>query len=419
MRNLSKNLPVLLLASLSAALVLASCSGGVPCNSNAECGEEGTCLPIGRCAPSCTTSGECGSGETCSAGGGCVPSGGCGADLDCGELRVCDPSGRCVAHCRVTACIEDQRCAPDGHCRSPDEVPAGCGGELFEATRVPANFLIVLDHSGSMMSRAGSQPKWVSAVNAVKSITQKHDGSIRFGLQMFSYSSRTCHPGTEDVAIGPNNASAIASALPSGADGNRTPIAGALKVANGNPALVDPDRSNNVLLVTDGEENCNGRPEDEVGELFAKGIKTYVVGFGDEVDPQRLSEMAVAGGTARAGQTKYYQADDPAALQAALDQVALGAMGCEFKLATTPPDPASLYVYVNGDLQNRDPSKQSGWELNQATNRITLYGATCEKVASHPDSKVSIVYGCPDETLVEDGPDAGTSWPTDGGVTIN
>ncbi len=423
-----KTRPVVLLASFTALLMLASCSGdgGVPCSTRDECGAEGTCLPIGRCAATCTNVAQCEAGQTCSSGGGCVTAGGCGADLDCGALRVCNPSGQCVDHCSVTACAEGQRCEANGHCRdlSADGGVSSCGGELFQATRVPANFLIVLDHSGSMMSEAGNQPKWSSAVKAVKSITQAHQGAIRFGLQLFSMRSQSCHAGQVDVPIGPQNASAIAAALPPDADGNGTPIAGALDVASGVSALVDPDRSNNVLLITDGQENCKGRPSDVVASMFARGIKTYVVGFGDEVDPTRLSEMATAGGTARAGQTKYYQADDPAALQAALDQVALGAIGCEFKLASTPPDPAKLYVYVNGELQARDPSKQSGWELNAATDRITLYGATCERVASSPDSKVSIVYGCPDDSLIEGGPgggrrDAGTPDPYDGGEPIN
>lgn len=295
-----------------------------------------------------------------------------------------------------------------------------CGGELFQATRVQANFLIVLDHSGSMMSSVGGAPKWSSAVSAVTGITQQYDGDIRFGLQLFSFASSKCSAGKIDVPVGDGNSSAISNALPSDADGSGTPIAGALEVARQSPGLADTTRSNNVLLITDGEENCNGDPVQQVEALFSAGVKTYVVGFGSSVDATMLSQMATAGGTALNGTRKYYQADDLASLQSALSQVAQGAIGCDFQLQDVPPDPSKIYVYVNGQLQTHDASKQNGWEYAESSNRLTLYGATCGVVANDANAKVSIVYGCPDGTLVEGGGNGGTSDPSDGGgIPIN
>jgi hypothetical protein len=59
--------------------------------------------------------------------------------------------------------------------------------------------------------------------------------------------------------------------------------------------------------------------------LFAGGIRTFVIGFKQDVDPDGLNAMAQAGGTARAGTEKYYQANDKASLQAALDDIVIRA----------------------------------------------------------------------------------------------
>jgi hypothetical protein len=182
-----------------------------------------------------------------------------------------------------------------------------------------------------------------------------------------------------------------------------TPLGAALHVAGGAPELVDATRANNILLITDGMENCGGSPVGEVRSIFGRDIKTYVVGFGSEVDRNMLSQMATVGGTARAGTQKYYQADDPAELARAMTAIAQGAAGCDVKLAKTPPDPSKIYVYVNGVQQPADPNRVNGWSYQASTDRVTLYGASCEKVSQNPGAKINIVYGCPDDSFVEGG----------------
>jgi hypothetical protein len=137
--------------------------------------------------------------------------------------------------------------------------------------------------------------------------------------------------------------------------------------------------------------------------MAARGIKTYVVGFGTEVDTTRLAKMAVEGGTARLATPKYYQADDQATLNAAFTQIAAGAAGCDYKLAKAPPDLNKIFVAVDGNLINHDPNKQMGWEYNATTGRLTLYGGACDLVQKSASPKVQIVYGCPDPTLIEGG----------------
>jgi hypothetical protein len=297
----------------------------------------------------------------------------------------------------------------DGHCISTlpgEDGGPTCGGQLFQSTHVQANFLIVLDHSGSMMEVVGGQPKWTAAVSALKGITTQYQSQIRFGLSMFS-TLTMCDPDKNYVPVGDMTAAAIAAAFPATANGKGTPIAGALHLAGMQSGLMDPTRANFVMLVTDGEENCGGNPVAEVTGLSMENIKTFVVGFGGSVNATTLSNMAVAGGTARNTMPRYYQADDPTSLQAAFSQIAQGAIGCDYKLQSTPPDPSKIYVYVNGQMIPRDPNRHVGWEYTSGTDRITLYGTVCDVVANDPNAKVSIVYGCPDSSVAE-GNDAGS-----------
>ncbi len=408
------------LAAFCLALAAAGCGGcgptGNKCHVDNECNSGDICLASHACAPKCDSAAACGSDQKCSTSGGCVPMAGCGVDTECGSGQVCEGVD-CVTSCLTAGCSNGGACQADGHCSESADGDGGtCGGELFQSTQVQANFLIVLDHSGSMsrsISSGGS--KWSVATTAVKQVTSQYQSTIRFGLNLFS-SPADCDPGGNVVPVGDMTAAAISAALPTGANGNGTPIAGALGVAANEPSLADPTRADFVLLVTDGEENCNGDPVAAVTALAAKGVKTYVVGFGAEVSPATLNGMATAGGTARAGATQYYQADDPTTLDQAFQQIAQGAVGCDYKLTTTPPDLSKINVVVGTTLVPQDPGNHSGWNYSAASNRITLYGPACDLVQQNPGTKVNIIYGCPDPTLIETGNGDGGFTAYDGGT---
>ena len=385
------NLRLHLACGLVLVTALGCNRGSAPCRNAGECAPSAMCL-AGSCVPKCASDSQCLPTERCSTAGGCVLKGGCGVSADCAAGLSCVAGGVCSAS---------------------DAGPASCGGELFKSTKVQANFLIVLDRSASMEEMAGSTSKWWAASAAVQSVTSKNDQAVRFGLALYPGIAGTarCQTGSVVVPIGDTKAATIAATLPADAVGNSTPIAASLEVASAAPELTDATRANFVLLVTDGQENCGGNPTIPVQQMFARGIKTYVVGFGAAVNGAGLAQLATVGGTARAGAVKYYQADDPASLNTAMAAIAAGAMGCDFALAKAPPDPSKVYVYVNGQLAAHDPARTNGWEYTPATSRLTLYGPTCDAVSA-PTARVSIVYGCPDLTLIEGG---GDGKPFDGG----
>jgi hypothetical protein len=143
-----------------------------------------------------------------------------------------------------------------------------------------------------------------------------------------------------------------------------------------------------------------------------------VVGFGSVggsgVDPVKLTNMAIKGGTARLGPTRYYQANVAADLEAALTAISNAAQGCSFKLTQTVTDQSKLFIAINGQLVPRDTSRVSGWDFDPATNMVTLYGPTCDALANTAGAKLQVQYGCSDG-LIEGGGDGGFDFGLDAG----
>lgn len=422
MRTLPEPRWVCLLVLAGAGLWGCSPTGfGTPeCKFTTDCQQGEVCLNrVGQCAPKCDSDSQCADGQTCSGGGGCVSPGACGSDLDCSGGKVCGAAGACEAPCTPSSCGADQTCGPAGHCiakvppasdpapGAPPSAAPTCGGEAFNTGKVQANFLTLFDKSGSMSDVVGGEAKYPAATRAVNTLVREHQSTIRFGLTMFPIGAQDdteCVPEPMSVPIGDNSADAIAGVLAAREPGGKTPLGAVVKTAHDVAALKDPTRSNFVLMVTDGMETCRGDVVDEVEKLFDNNVKTYVIGFGDEVSARTLTAMATEGGTARASFPRYYQADDPASLSASLAAIVRGVVGCEFHLVKAPPDLSKVFVYVNGQLASHDPTRQNGWSFNPANNRLTLYGSACEQVSNTPGSKVSTIYGCPDVSLVEGAP---------------
>jgi hypothetical protein len=207
----------------------------------------------------------------------------------------------------------------------------------------PPRVLIVLDRSSSMVTgRVGKHTKWEVARDALQELLSAHQSSMELGLMLFPMPDQ-CAPGKVKVQPGLDKAEAIMSKLttPPPAEGNWTPMAQTLEVATEVAALQDVAKARHVLLITDGfqwcapyDESTRFAPVAAVRKLKKQGITTHVVGFGQAVDALALNKMAEAAGTKvsagckvnsenpASGKNCYYQADDPAQLVAALQQIA-------------------------------------------------------------------------------------------------
>lgn len=300
-------------------------------------------LPLACGDASSDTSSTEGAGGN--AAGGNASSGGSGGGL---SNPSCEPS--CIAPqlCSVVGeCIDDGTCKGDGDCGFGEE----CNLETEQCLGCnPPNLLISLDRSCSMTSQVGGVTKWELAVQAINAMTTQFAGQIRFGLALFpDRVTPQCQQDAIAIPVGDDNETPIQTLLtdalmqgdPNFPDGPCvTNIDTALDQAAGEPALDDTERASFVLLITDGKQaNCSGNGGDAhttqvITDLFTqRNVPTYVLGFGNGVDPAQLNVFANAGGVPTNDMScnppcNFYKAEDGASLQAALETIA-GQIGCD------------------------------------------------------------------------------------------
>jgi hypothetical protein len=195
-----------------------------------------------------------------------------------------------------------------------------------------------------------------------------------------------------------------------------------------------------MLLITDGAPtfglectgtglpNQNPLPPTQpiIDEVFAvrnEGVRSFLIGSpGSEPARNWMSEAAVLGGTARSGCSLNgpaychidltEEADFSAALNAALARILGQIVSCSFELPS-PPAGEELnlsqinVIYSPGggapeELIGRDDSSgcSDGWQLD-ASDRVVLCPATCERVQSNPAGRVELLFGC-DTTVIDE-----------------
>lgn len=340
--------------------------------------------------PPCDAS-SCTAPSFCSATGVCMDPDTCGASADCDAGMSCD--------------MQVNRCIPGGD----------CGAQLMAATVVKPNLLIVLDRSCSMLDTVGDTTKWGLAVAALDTVIADTKSKLRFGLILFpDMTAPECGQSGIPVPVSDQGAAAIATLLDKSvatqntADwfpGNPclTPIDAAMAQAATDPSLGDGTRQSSVLLVTDGQQTCGTVAAGNAALLStvttlnkSRHVSTYVLGFGDAVDPATLTDLANAGGKPNAGSTAYYSAQDAAGLATALRAIATRAsLSCSLELDAVPPNATKLYVFANRQDQGaRDTTHTDGWDYDSDTNRVVFYGAACTAIQNGSVTRIDVVFGC-------------------------
>ncbi|MSP63720.1 MAG: VWA domain-containing protein [Myxococcales bacterium] len=224
-------------------------------------------------------------------------------------------------------------------------VGATAPARLASAAACP-NVMLVLDRSGSMLKAPdGSMngtSKWELLRAAVDQVLAKHGGRLPFGLTMYASTGAIGdHPQcAKDVAIEvePAHGTAkkildlVAQTKPTGG----TNTGDAIYKVELDPVMQDKGRGQYILLITDGNPNCNnGEPEwsyrfIEDASQRLPPIRTFVVGFdgAQEVKPAILNKMAMLGKAPQAGcngadKPCYYSATNAQELAVALEKILL------------------------------------------------------------------------------------------------
>jgi hypothetical protein len=281
----------------------------------------------------------------------------------------------------------------------------------------PPDLLVVLDRSGSMSDAPSTFPpvfdsKWNIMKGALKDISMQKDQSIKFGLLEFPSDQSCAADATAEVGIALGTHPQIGSYFANRSPGGNTPahiaLASALTYFGSIPVNT---AGRYVLFATDGLPNCLGGDPDAASDtqtvaavtaLKNAGIPTYVLGFGTfGLNTGVLNDAAIAGGKAKSGSTKFYEANNAQDLANALQAIAGGIIvpSCSFQLQSTPPDPNNVTVTINGQAVPKDSSHASGWDYYPNSMTITFFGSACQQVQMGASNAVSFVYGCPGPVL--------------------
>jgi hypothetical protein len=176
---------------------------------------------------------------------------------------------------------------------------------------------VILDASGSMLQRLDGRRRIEIAREALTSLVRDVvPAGTAFALRVFGHREvDSCRTDLE-IPLARLDAAAAASKIGSIEAMNlaRTPIGASLALVRDDLAGVQGPVV--VVLVTDGEETCEGDPEAAIRDLRQSGfdVRVNIVGFA--IDEQRLKEEFEA--WARAGSGRYVEANDGEQLAAAI-----------------------------------------------------------------------------------------------------
>jgi von Willebrand factor type A domain-containing protein len=298
-----------------------------------------------------------------------------------------------------------------------------CGAMDYPAPRVSPDIVILVDTSVSMNDPIDgpctvgceSRSKWAAATAAISSVVGSTGTTmVNWGLGFISSGTDSCGTTAISLPVGAP-AAAIRAALASRsngttlAGGGNRPTRAAVNVAATHLAGLASGPHRVILLVTDGAPNCmpsapDFRADDTRGAVAAvtdaltNGITTAVVGLATGGGPAdaALSEMATAGGRARAGSPAYYPASSSGDVMAAINELVTTAAACTFSI---PPPPttdgttsrSNIQVMSNGRPIPQDAN--NGWTYTDATmTGLQFHGAACDE--ARVGSPVSISFLC-------------------------
>ena len=308
---------------------------------------------------------------------------------------------------------------------APPTEDANCGLSTIDLTRLPAEVLLVLDNSGTMISSKmpSGLTRWVEAMNAFDQVLPATDANLNWGLMLYpgpytgSSSTGKCTVGQVDVPVASSNGATVMAAYHARTlnDTNATPTTATINAAVAYLQQRTTANPKYIVLATDGEPNC-GSPGDTsvttqtrtaaVNAIAASktaGIPVFVVGIctSNTTGSTTLDQMADAGGQALPTSPKYYSANSQADLVAAMGQISGKIASCLFTMTSAPPDPTNVAVkFSDGTLALRDPTQTNGWEYTDSTNqKIQLFGPPCDSVMNGTYTDVKILFGCPGQVL--------------------
>jgi hypothetical protein len=177
---------------------------------------------------------------------------------------------------------------------------------------------IVFDASGSMLQKIGNKRRIEIARETLTNLTSKIiPAGTPFAMRVFGREVNSCQTDLF-IPVSPLDAANVAGQIAKldAKNGAKTPIGASLAKAASDLASVKGERL--IVLLTDGEETCDGDPAAEIEKLQKSGLGTRVSIVGFAIDEPNLAVTFRQ--WAKAGNGAFFQANDAAGLSTALAQ---------------------------------------------------------------------------------------------------
>lgn len=322
------------------------------------------------------------------------------ASLGCAKPCVDDGLGQ--KYCPEDAGGDADADAGSGSDSGTDDSPGTddggtqCGVLDVTVEALAPTVIVLADRSGSMTTvmGGGAQTRWEVLsevlVDPTSGIITSLAGSIRFGVTLYSNDGTTCPTMVEEPPA-TNNVDALAALFQNNDPVGDTPTGESLElVADALDADAGAMGDKIIVLATDGEPDTCAMPNPQEGQpealaatqyAFGLGIRTFVIGVGDENTASHMQNMANAGQGVQAGEpdAEFYVALDQAELVSAFAEVFANARHCKLELSQDLDQTSAAACTLEVDGQVVPFGDPDGWELD-APNRAQLVGAACESI---------------------------------------
>jgi hypothetical protein len=290
-----------------------------------------------------------------------------------------------------------------------------CGRKTFNVQPKPAEILIVLDRSASMLDppdKTTTASKWSLVVPALNQVVTDTNATVFWGLKTFPEGAVNCGVTNKiDVSIAPMNAPIVTGTVTATtAEGDGTPTSAAVGAAVTYLKTLTDNNPKYLLLATDGVPSCpDGDPSrvaavKAVTDAATAGFHTFVIGVATSTSATAttaLNQMAQAGLEPRDDPnplaTRYYSAGTQDEIVNSLKQITGVVASCAFGLGGPPPVPDNIAVKVDG--MKAPQSATDGWAYTSPDDStLQIYGSWCDRVKASVDS-VQIIFACKGDVI--------------------
>jgi hypothetical protein len=292
-----------------------------------------------------------------------------------------------------------------------------CASVTANLNRVTPTMALLVDQSGSMTTAFGNTDRW----NAVRDTLMNNPNGvvfplqheIRFGLDL--YSSRNGFPNDAGVCpiitkVAPalDNYTAINTVYAPANPIEDTPTGESVASVTADLMLVTAVGPKYIVLCTDGLPDTCAVPDPDglqaakdlsvnaVTAAFNKGIKTFVIAVGDQATQPHFQDLANAGAGKpldhSGGDAPYYQAQNPAAVTGAFNQIIGGIRTCTFTMNghIDPADAGSGTVTLDG----MNLVFGTDWTVHADGQTLEILGGRCQAILNGTAQNLTAQFPC-------------------------